>query len=130
MDARLTVEQVLGLRTGEAHIIRNAGGIITDDALRSLVISQRLLATEEILIIQHTDCGLRTFTDAELRGRLRAETGRDPEWSVHAFSDVEDDVRGSIARILESPFIPSKGSVRGFVFEVETGALREVRAEG
>jgi carbonic anhydrase len=128
MDARLDPYRILGLHEGDAHVIRNAGGVISDDAIRSLVVSQRLLATEEVVILHHTDCGMRRVSDEELRQGLRDETGVEPDWPVHAFSDVEADVRRSIARVLASPFIPSKHSVRGFVFDVKTGELREVPA--
>jgi carbonic anhydrase len=126
MDARLDVAEVLGLEKGDAHVIRNAGGVVTDDAIRSLAISQRLLGTTDIVLIQHTGCGMLTFTDDEFRRRLEADTGVAPEWSAGAFTDLEESVRQSIARIKASPFIPSKDSVRGFVYEVETGRLREV----
>ena len=126
MDARINVYAVLGLAEGEAHVIRNAGGVITDDAVRSLAISQRLLGTEEIVLINHTGCGMLTFTDDEFRGQIEQETGIKPEWAAEAFSDLDADVRQSIARIRASPFIPHKDAVRGFVYEVETGRLREV----
>ncbi len=130
MDARLIPTRVLGLEEGDAHVIRNAGGVVTDDEIRSLAISQRLLGTEEIILIHHTDCGMLTFTDDEFRGRLEQETGIKPEWAAETFTDLEQDVRQSIARIKASPFIPRKDSVRGFVYEVETGRLREVDAPG
>jgi carbonic anhydrase len=126
MDARLNVYGALGLEEGDAHVIRNAGGVVTDDEIRSLAISQRLLGTEEIVLIHHTDCGMLTFTDDDFRNSIQQETGIKPEWAVEAFSDVETDVRQSIARIKASPFIPRKDSVRGFVYDVETGKLREV----
>jgi carbonic anhydrase len=126
MDARLNVYGMLGLTEGDAHVIRNAGGVVTDDEIRSLAISQRLLGTEEIILIHHTDCGMLTFTDDEFKGAIEKETGIKPEWAAESFSDLDDDVRQSIARIKASPFIPNKGSVRGFVYEVETGRLREV----
>ena len=126
MDARLNVYGLLGLSEGDAHVIRNAGGIITQDELRSLAISQRLLGTEEILLIHHTDCGMLTFTDDEFKRQIHDETGIKPEWAAEAFHDLDEDVRQSIARIKASPFIPEKDSVRGFVYEVETGKLREV----
>ena len=126
MDARLNPYGLLGLQEGDAHVIRNAGGVVTDDEIRSLAISQRLLGTEEIVLIHHTDCGMLTFTDDELRRRIQEETGLKPEWAVETFPDLEEDVRQSIARIQASPFIPRKESVRGFVYEVETGRLREV----
>jgi carbonic anhydrase len=126
MDARLDPAGALGLKEGDAHVIRNAGGVITDDEIRSLAISQRLLGTEEIILMHHTDCGMLTFTDDDFKQKLEDETGQTPEWSANAFPDLEGDVRDSIARIKESPFIPNKDSVRGFVYEVETGKLREV----
>src|SRR3954465_12710093 len=126
MDARLNPYGVLGLQEGDAHIIRNAGGVVTDDEIRSLSISQRLLGTEEIILIHHTDCGMLTFTDDEFKRSIQEETGIKPEWAAEAFSDLDEDVRQSIARIKASPFIPKKDSVRGFVYEVETGKLREV----
>jgi carbonic anhydrase len=126
MDARLHVHGALGLKEGDAHVIRNAGGLVTDDAIRSLAISQRLLGTEEIVLIHHTDCGMLTFTDDQFRSAIEADTGIRPEWAAEAFADLEGDVRQSIARIQASPFIPKKDSVRGFVYEVETGRLREV----
>jgi carbonic anhydrase len=126
MDARLNPYGILGLQEGDAHVIRNAGGVVTDDEIRSLAISQRLLATEEIILIHHTDCGMLTFTDDAFKADIQAETGIKPEWAAEAFPDLDDDVRQSIARIKASPFIPRKDSVRGFVYEVETGKLREV----
>jgi carbonic anhydrase len=126
MDARLNPYGVLGLQEGDAHVIRNAGGVVDEDAIRSLAISQNLLGTEEIVLIHHTDCGMLTFTDEELAQKLEDETGQRPEWSAHAFGDVEGDVRAGIETIKASPFVPSTDSVRGFVYEVETGALREV----
>ena len=126
MDARLHVYDVLGLEEGDAHVIRNAGGVITDDAIRSLAISQRLLGTEEIVLIHHTDCGMLTFRDEEFRQQLLDETGVKPDWASESFSDLEGDVRDSIRRIEESPFIPNKDSVRGFVYDVKSGRLDEV----
>jgi carbonic anhydrase len=126
MDARLNPYGVLGLQEGDAHVIRNAGGVVDEDAIRSLAISQNLLGTEEIVLIHHTDCGMLTFTDEELAQKLEDETGQRPEWSAHAFGDVEADVRAGIEKIKASPFVPRTDSVRGFVYEVETGALREV----
>jgi carbonic anhydrase len=126
MDARLNPYGLLGLQEGDAHVIRNAGGVITDDEIRSLAISQRLLGTEEIILIHHTDCGMLTFTDDEFKRSVQDETGIKPEWAAEAFPDVDEDVRQSLARINASPFIPRKDSVRGFVYEVETGRLREV----
>ena len=126
MDARLNVYGALGLQEGDAHVIRNAGGVVTDDEIRSLAISQRLLGTEEIILIHHTDCGMLTFTDDEFRAAIQDETGIKPEWAAESFSDLDQDVRQSIARIKASPFIPRRDAVRGFVYEVETGRLREV----
>ena len=128
MDARLLPARVLGLEEGDAHIIRNAGGVVTDDEIRSLAISQRLLGTEEIILIHHTDCGMLTFTDDAFKQSVQEETGIKPPWAAEAFDNLEADVRQSIARIRASPFIPRKGSVRGFIYEVETGRLREVAA--
>ena len=126
MDARLNVYGILGLNEGDAHVIRNAGGVITDDEIRSLAISQRLLGTEEIMLIHHTDCGMLTFSDDDFRRQVQQDTGIKPEWAAEAFDDLDEDVRQSIARIKASPFIPRKDSVRGFVYEVESGRLREV----
>src|SRR5215211_2151461 len=126
MDARLDVHKILGLELGDAHVIRNAGGVITDDEIRSLAISQRLLGTEEIILIHHTDCGMLTFNDDEFRRQIQEETGIKPPWSAESFSDLEEDVRQSIERIKASPFVQNKDSIRGFVYEVETGRLREV----
>jgi carbonic anhydrase len=126
MDARLNPYGILGISEGDAHVIRNAGGVVTDDEIRSLAISQRLLGTEEIVLIHHTDCGMLTFTDDDFKRSIQEETGIKPEWAAEAFSDLDEDVRQSIARIEASPFIPRKDSIRGFVYEVETGKLREV----
>jgi carbonic anhydrase len=126
MDARLNPYAMLGLEEGDAHVIRNAGGVVTDDEIRSLAISQRLLGTEEVILIHHTDCGMLTFTDDEFKASIQKDTGIKPEWAVEAFPDLEEDVRQSIARVKASPFVPKKDSVRGFVYEVETGRLREV----
>ena len=126
MDARLSPFALLGLEVGDAHVIRNAGGVITDDEIRSLAISQRLLGTEEIILLHHTDCGMLTFTDDEFRRSIEEETGIKPAWPAESFSDLDQDLRQSLARINASPFIPNKDSVRGFVYEVETGRLREV----
>jgi carbonic anhydrase len=128
MDARLDVHAILGLEIGEAHVIRNAGGVVTEDEIRSLAISQRLLGTSEIILIHHTDCGMLTFTDDGFRGDLLKDTGIKPTWSPESFTDLDDDVRSSIGRIKGSPFIPNKDSVRGFVYDVHTGRLREVSA--
>lgn len=126
MDARLNVYGLLGLSEGDAHVIRNAGGVVTDDEIRSLAISQRLLGTTEIVLIHHTDCGMLTFGDEDFRLQIQADTGIKPEWAAEAFDDVDGDVRQSIARIAASPFIPHKESVRGFVYDVESGSVREV----
>jgi carbonic anhydrase len=126
MDARLNVYGMLGLQEGDAHVIQNAGGVITDDEIRSLAISQRLLGTREIILIHHTDCGMLTFTDDELKLQIQEEAGIKPHFSMESFTDLEEDVRQSISRIQASPFIPHKDAVRGFVYEVETGRLREV----
>jgi carbonic anhydrase len=126
MDARLNVYAILGLNDGEAHVIRNAGGVVTDDEIRSLAISQRLLGTEEIILIHHTDCGMLTFTDDAFKASIQEETGIKPAWSAEAFADLDSDVRQSIARIKASPFVPKTDAVRGFVFDVATGKLNEV----
>lgn len=126
MDARLNVYAILGLDDGEAHVIRNAGGVVTDDEIRSLAISQRLLGTREIILIHHTDCGMLTFTDDGFKAQIEKETGIKPPWSAESFSDLEDDVRQSIRRISTSSFVPHNDSVRGFVFDVATGHLAEV----
>src|SRR4051812_43157825 len=126
MDARLNPYALLGLSEGDAHVIRNAGGVVTDDEIRSLSISQRLLGTEEIILIHHTDCGMLTFSDEDFRRRLVEETGIKPTWTAESFDDLETDVRQSLARIASSPFIPKKDSVRGFIFDVKTGRLDEV----
>jgi carbonic anhydrase len=128
MDARLNVYDILGLEEGESHVIRNAGGVITDDEIRSLAISQRLLGTEEIILIHHTDCGMLTFTDDEFKKSIQDETGIKPEWAAESFPDIDEDVRQSVNRITASPFIPKTDSVRGFVFDVATGKLNEVAA--
>jgi carbonic anhydrase len=127
MDARLDVYRILGLKEGEAHVIRNAGGVVTDDEIRSLAISQRLLGTEEIILIHHTDCGMLTFTDDEFKRAVQNDTGIKPEWAAEAFPDLEEDIRQSIARIKANPFVPHKDAIRGFVFDVATGKLNEVR---
>ena len=126
MDARLNVYAALGLHEGEAHVIRNAGGVVTDDQIRSLAISQRLLGTREIILIHHTDCGMLTFTDDQFKRAIQDETGIKPSWSAESFADLDEDVRQSIARIKASPFIPHKDAIRGFVFDVATGKLNEV----
>ncbi len=126
MDARLNVYAILGLADGEAHVIRNAGGVVTDDEIRSLAISQRLLGTREIILIHHTDCGMLTFTDDAFRRSIQDDTGIKPPWAAEAFGDLDEDVRQSVARIKASPFIPHPDAVRGFVFDVATGKLNEV----
>jgi carbonic anhydrase len=128
MDARLDVHKILGVQEGDAHIIRNAGGAATDDAIRSLAISQRLLGTKEIILIHHTDCGMLTFDDDDLKRKIEEETGIRPAFALEAFANLEDDVKQSIARIKASPFIPNKSSVRGFVYDVRSGKLNEVGA--
>jgi len=125
MDARLIPTRVLGLEEGDAHVIRNAGGIVTDDEIRSLAISQHLLGTEEVILLHHTDCGMLTFTDEDFGAKLREASGEEPEWDAGAFSDIDENVRESIRRITDSPFIPHK-NVRGFVYDVTDGSLREV----
>jgi carbonic anhydrase len=123
---RVSMCKILGLEEGDAHVIRNAGGVITDDEIRSLAISQRLLGTREIILIHHTDCGMLTFTDDELKQQIQDEVGIKPHFSLESFSDLEEDVRQSIQRIQASPFVLHKDNVRGFIYEVETGRLREV----
>jgi carbonic anhydrase len=127
MDARLNPYGLLGLSEGDAHVIRNAGGVITADERRSLAISQRLLGTKEIILIHHTDCGMLTFTDDEFKRSIQEETGLKPGWAAEAFPDLEQDVRQSVKRIVSSPFVPHTDSVRGFVFDVATGRLNEVK---
>lgn len=126
MDARLNPYGLFGLSEGDAHVIRNAGGAVTADVLRSLAISQRLLGTREIVLIHHTDCGMLTFTDDDFRRSIEAETGIRPAWAAEAFTDLDADVRQSLARVRADPSIPIKDSVRGFVYDVSTGRLREV----
>ena len=126
MDARLNPAKALGLEEGDAHVIRNAGGVVTDDEIRSLAISQNMLGTEEVMLIHHTDCGMLTFTDEEFKRRLEERCGTRPHWDSGAFEDIERSLRHSIETIRSSPFIPHKQSIRGFVYEVETGRLREV----
>ena len=126
MDARLDVHKILGLEEGDAHVIRNAGGVVTDDEIRSLAISQHLLGTNEIVLIHHTDCGMLTFTDDEFAEKLEEAAGERPEWSAESFPDLDGSVRESIKRIADSPFVPNTDSVRGFVYEVDSGKLREV----
>jgi carbonic anhydrase len=125
MDARLNPYPILGLELGDAHVIRNAGGVITDDEIRSLAISQHLLGTEEIMLIHHTDCGMLTFNDQEFADKLEAETGQRPQWEARSFPDLGQDVRDSIQRIKDSPFIPNTDSVRGFIYDTKSGELRE-----
>ena len=127
MDARMDVYALLGLTPGQAHVLRNAGGEVTEDMIRSLTISQHELGTTEIILIHHTQCGMQTFTNSEFKAKLEAETGRKPRWSSLAFTDLDADVRKAIARVKASPFLTRTSEVRGFVFEVETGNLREVR---
>ena len=126
MDARIETGRLLGLEEGDAHVIRNAGGVVTDDVIRSLAISQRLLGTQEIILIHHTDCGMLTFKDDEVKAQIEADTGLRPPFALEAFSDPEDDVRQSIRRIQASPFVPHKDEIRGFIYDVETGHLNEV----
>jgi carbonic anhydrase len=126
MDARLDPARALGLEEGDAHVIRNAGGVITDDEIRSLAISQHLLGTQEIVLVHHTDCGMLTFTDEDLAARLEEETGHRPPWPARCFSDLEANVRDSARRIRESPFVPRTDRIRGFIYQVETGRLKEV----
>lgn len=126
MDARMDPARLLGLEEGDAHVIRNAGGVVSDDVIRSLVISQRLLGTEEIILLHHTDCGMVTFKDDDLKAAIEADTGLRPTFAMEAFPDIEEDVRQSIRRIEACPFIPVRNRVRGFVYDVETGRLDEV----
>jgi carbonic anhydrase len=126
MDARLNPYGILGLQEGDAHVIRNAGGVVTDDEIRSIAISQRLLGTKEIILIHHTDCGMLTFSDDDFRRQIQDDTGIKPQWAAEAFDDLETDVRQSIARIKSNPFIPNKDNVRGFIYDVKTGRLDEV----
>ena len=128
MDARLDVHKILGIQEGDAHVIRNAGGAVTDDAIRSLAISQRLLGTKEIVLIHHTDCGMLTFKDDDVKKQIEKETGIRPAFALEAFADLDEDVRQSIARIKASPFVPNKSNIRGFVYDVRTGRLNEVDA--
>jgi carbonic anhydrase len=126
MDARLDPARALGLEEGDAHVIRNAGGVVTEDVIRSLAISQRLLGTNEIVLIHHTDCGMLTFSDDELKAQIEQDTGIRPSFALESFADVDADIRQSMARIAASPFVPDKSRVRGFVYDVKTGSLREV----
>ncbi|MCW3003185.1 MAG: hypothetical protein JWQ20_2483 [Conexibacter sp.] len=130
MDARLDLFGILGLAPGDAHLIRNAGGVATDDVIRSLAISQRKLGTRSVVLVHHTGCGMQTFSDDELNAELQHETGYKPTWSPESFTDLEEDVRQSLRRVRSSPFLPHTDDVRGFVFQVEDGALREVVLEG
>ncbi|MFV9458718.1 beta-class carbonic anhydrase [Rhodococcus sp. NM-2] len=129
MDARVDVYRILGIQEGESHVIRNAGGVVTDDEIRSLAISQRLLGTTEIILIHHTDCGMLTFTDDDFKKSIQDEVGIKPAWSAEAFSDLDEDVRQSLRRIQSSPFITATTSLRGFVFDVATGKLAEVKVD-
>ena len=126
MDARLDPARALGLEEGDAHVIRNAGGVVTDDAIRSLALSQRLLGTKEIVLVHHTDCGMLTFSDDDVKAQIEADTGIRPPFALESFPDIDADVRQSMARIKASPFVPDKSGVRGFVYDVKTGKLREV----
>ena len=129
MDARLDPHRMLGLEEGDAHVIRNAGGVVSDDAIRSIVISQRLLGTREIMLIHHTDCGMLTFRDDEVKDSIEADTGLRPSFALEAFGDLDQDIRQSIARIKASPFVPNKDHIRGFVYDCATGRLKEVPAD-
>jgi len=129
MDSRLDVFAALGLGDGEAHVLRNAGGVITDDVIRSLAISQRLLGTREVMLIHHTDCGMEKISDDSFRAELQEQTGVAPAFAIESFADVDADVRQSILRVRRSVFLPARGSVRGFVYDVDTHRLREVAAE-
>ncbi|HEX8867181.1 MAG TPA: carbonic anhydrase [Lentzea sp.] len=130
MDSRIRVFEIFGLKQGEAHVLRNAGGVVTDDAIRSLALSQRKLGTREVLLVHHTNCGLEMVTEDEFKDELEADTGLRPTWAVEAFKVVEQSVRGSMARLRRSPFIPHTDKIRGFVYDVHTGELREVDAVG
>ena len=129
MDARLDVHKILGISEGDAHVIRNAGGVVSDDAIRSLVISQRLLGTTAIVLIHHTDCGMLTFRDDDVKDAIEADTGLRPSFSMEAFGNLEQDVRQSISRIQANPFIPNKDQVRGFVYDCASGRLNEVASD-
>jgi carbonic anhydrase len=126
MDSRLHVHAALGLKIGDAHVMRNAGGVVTDDMIRSLVISQRLLGTRQVILIHHTDCGMLKFTEDEMKDAIEADTGLRPPWATEAFTDLDRSVRNSIARLKKSPFVPHTDQIRGFVFDIKTGLLREV----
>lgn len=130
MDSRIRVFEIFGLKQGEAHVLRNAGGVVTDDMIRSLALSQRKLGTREVLLVHHTNCGLEMVTEDDFKDELEAETGLRPTWAVEAFKQVEQSVRGSMARLRRSPFIPHTDKIRGFVYDVHTGELREVDAAG
>jgi len=130
MDARLDVYGLLGLELGQAHVIRNAGGVLTDDVIRSLIISQRLLGTRSIVLIHHTDCGMLTFNDEQVLDQIEAETGLRPSFPLHAFPHLEDDVRQAMASLRENPFLPHRDDIRGFVYDVKTGRLKEVLLAG
>jgi carbonic anhydrase len=129
MDSRLDVFAALGLGDGEAHVLRNAGGVITDDMIRSLAVSQRKLGTREVMLIHHTDCGMQMLSDDGFRAELQQATGVSPSWAIESFSDVDADVRQSILRARRSPFLPHRDAVRGFVYDVDTHRLREVHVE-
>ena len=126
MDARLDTHKLLGIQEGDAHVLRNAGGVVTDDVIRSLVISQRLLGTREVVLIHHTDCGMLTFRDDDVKDAIQSDTGLRPSFAMEAFSNLEGDVRQSIGRIKASPFVPAKDQIRGFVYDCATGRLNEV----
>jgi len=128
MDARLNVFEILGLELGDAHVIRNAGGVVTDDTIRSLTISQRRLGTERIVLVHHTDCGMLSFTEDEFRRDLMADTGMKPPWAAEAFTDLEADLRQSMARVRQSPFLRHRDDVRGFIYDVDAGTLTEVES--
>ena len=128
MDSRIRVFEIFGLKQGEAHVLRNAGGVVTDDMIRSLALSQRKLGTREVLLVHHTNCGLEMVTEDDFKDELEADTGLRPTWAVEAFKVVEQSVRGSMARLRRSPFIPHTDKIRGFVCDVHTGELREVDA--
>ena len=126
MDARIETGTLLGLKEGDAHIIRNAGGIVTDDVIRSLMISQHLLGTREVMLIQHTQCGMMTFSDEELKNRIEKESGSRPHFDIGSFTHLEQEIRNSVIRIKETPLIPHTDSVRGFIYDVENGTLQEI----
>ena len=128
MDARIDIYRIFGIGDGDAHVIRNAGGAVTDDVIRSLTVSQRMLGTEEVILLHHRGCGMQTFTDDDFKRKVQAETGIRPPWAVESFTDVEAEVRQCISRLRASPFLPRKESLRGFVYDVDTGALEEVRS--